>query len=135
MYYNGNYKNYKIHRLVAKAFIPNPENKPTVNHIDGYKMNNCINNLEWTTYSENSQHALKIGLIKYGEENSNAKLTNEEAVWCRRVHIFGDKEFGTASLAKKFNVDFRTMLDIILGKTYKNVETKVNLKNSLNQGD
>ena len=51
-----------VHILVARAFIPNPDNMPTVNHKDGNKLNNCVSNLEWVSYSENNTHALRTGL-------------------------------------------------------------------------
>lgn len=66
---NGKVKKYSVHRLVAQTFIPNPENKPEINHIDGNKLNNNIENLEWVTSKENVLHAYRTGLRKSSQKN------------------------------------------------------------------
>lgn len=75
---NGKCKKKYIHRLVAEAFIPNPANKPNVNHIDCNVKNNNVNNLEWCTQSENILHASKLGrhvdnISKYNAKRGDAK--------------------------------------------------------------
>ena len=65
---NGIRKSYSVHQLVAKAFIPNPKNKNTINHKDGNKLNNCVNNLEWATEKENQQHKWNNGLANYNRD-------------------------------------------------------------------
>ena len=76
---NGKAKTFKIHRLVSIHFIPNPENKPQVNHKDGNKLNNSVSNLEWVTASENSLHATHI--TKENKLPSGYKFSEET---CRK---------------------------------------------------
>lgn len=72
--YQGLHIHKSIHRLVAEAFIPNPLNKEYVNHIDGNKLNNIVDNLEWCTNSENILHARKTGLNPYNKPTLGLKL-------------------------------------------------------------
>lgn len=103
---NGEVKRFLVHRLVALAFIPNPDKKPQVNHIDGNRKNNNSSNLEWVTRSENMIHAYKTGLqvpLK-GELHQNTKLTDSDVEYIRNNYIAGDNVFGARPMAKKFNI-------------------------------
>jgi hypothetical protein len=64
LYKNKRWYTHYLHRLLSIEFVPNPENKKCINHKDGNKLNNCLDNLEWVTHSENIKHAFSLGLIK-----------------------------------------------------------------------
>ena len=95
-----------VHRLVAECFIPNPLNKPTVNHLDGDKFNNHVSNLEWATYSENQRHAYETGLIKptKGEMNGQAKLTAADVEFIRSHYKPRSHDYNVYTLAEMFGV-------------------------------
>lgn len=76
-------KGYLISRLVAERYVPNPDNKPQVNHIDGNKDNNCYTNLEWVTNAENRKHAVREHLHASGEDCSFSKLNWEKVNFIR----------------------------------------------------
>jgi len=102
-----------IHRLVAEYFIPNPENKPQVNHKDGDKSNNHKDNLEWCTYRENINHAIDNGLSSVGERNGNSKLTKDQVLEIR------DSRLTYKELAELYGVHKSTINRIKNNKGWK----------------
>lgn len=108
-----------VHRLVAEAFLPNPENKPQVNHINGDKTDNRVENLEWCTNGENQIHAFKFGLQKGAFKHHNSKLTLEQVLDIKNNCIIGSKKYGMQTFAKKYGVSTKSVQQIMAGKSYK----------------
>lgn len=108
-----------IHRLVAKCFIPKLLGKDQVNHKDGNKLNNRVENLEWCNNQENQQHAVKNNLINpnYGEKNHNSKLKNIDVFAIRNRIENGESQ---NKIAKEYGVSPTAITQIKLNRTYIN---------------
>ena len=122
-----------VHRLVATTFIPNPENKPCVNHLNGIKTDNRLVNLEWVTYKENIDHAIKTGLIDHSkrknpnhklhprdEDNKLTKATREQVVEMRKMYDTGD--YVLRELSEKFDMSISVIWNIVKRKTWKHID-------------
>ena len=107
----------RIHRAVGTAFIPNPDLKPEINHNDGDKTNNHYKNLEWSTSSENTQHAIEVGLIKYGP--SKGRLFNKDQIL--EIKDLLSKGASHGEVASLFNVARSTIHRIKHGDIYSEV--------------
>ena len=118
--HEGKRAKYLVHRLVAEAFIPNPDNLPVVNHIDGNKLNNNVDNLEFVSYGGNLAHAYKTGLRSCdGELNNMHKLTETEVLEIRRNYVKGKhSENNSRGLANKYGVNPKTILNIVNGRSW-----------------
>lgn len=115
---DGRVKRFSIHRTVAQAFIPNPENLPVVNHKDGDKANNNVENLEWCTVQYNSQHSMKIGTSKFGSNHTVSKL-NEPFVELLKIKMA--LGFTISELSYEYNIQHATLSLIKSGKQWKHV--------------
>jgi len=112
----GLLKTHLVHRLVAMAFIPNPKGFKQVNHIDGFKTNNSVENLEWCDASHNQNHARRLGL-QGGEHSNTAKLTRASVRAIRKM--YGEGGPTMKQIGKKYGVNEQTISKIINYKTWK----------------
>lgn len=110
---HGKLKLFSVHQLVAKAFIPNPENKDVVNHKDGVKQNNSVENLEWVTQPENNYHARETGLIK------DAVLESDKNK-ARKLYETGN--YSQKDLAEMFSVSVPAMHKILKGVKKRHID-------------
>ena len=117
--YNGKKPCPKRHRLVAEAFIPNPENKPEINHVDGNKDNNHVSNLEWCTGQENKDHAIKNGLTARGVRNCKSKITPKEVKEIRKMYSTGD--YYQKDIANVFGLKQSQVSKIILKHSWSHI--------------
>ena len=109
-----------VHRLVAEKYIPNPNNYEQVNHIDGNKLNNNADNLEWVSNQKNREHAVKNGLHLQGEDCPWSKLD-----WEKVEYIRNHPEIDIKYFAEKYKVSISTIKDVKNYKTWKNKIEKI----------
>ncbi len=114
----GNRTREKVHRLVAELFIPNPNNLPEVDHLDGNRMNPSKDNLEWVTHEENIQRAHKKGSYKgryVGQDNPKAKLNENLVMQLRSEYKAGAS---VKELCDKYGYPWNTIGNAVKGYTW-----------------
>jgi len=117
---NGKRLDKRVSRLVAETYIPNPNNLPQVNHIDGNKEHNCYINLEWITPKGNTQHAIENNLRNtIGEMNGQSKLKENDVISIRELYRTGDYSYGKLSL--KFGISDTHIKRIINYNNWKHI--------------
>lgn len=101
---NGGFKNYKVHRLVAEKYIPNPENLPCINHINGDKLDNRVENLEWCTQKHNIQEAFRLELC-----------SNQTPVICIET---GERFVSATEAGRAYNIERRNITSVCQHKRH-----------------
>ena len=121
---HGTQHTFAVHSLVAKHFIPNPNNLPEVNHINGIKTNNCVDNLEWSTESENQKHAYRLGLRTSDSIKGSGhgmSTHSEDEIFITKLLLETCKDMPQTYLAKTFNLDESTINKIKNETTWSHV--------------
>jgi hypothetical protein len=122
-------KKKTVHRLLAETFLPNPENKATVNHRNGDRLDNRVENLEWASYSENNYHAWDMDRSRRsaitseqtkGSGNPHAKLSEKDILAIRSEYVPNMPGY-RKRLAEKYGVHPNTIKNICLGRCWKHV--------------
>lgn len=118
-----------VHRLGAMTYIPNPENKPCVNHKDSIRNNNHVQNLEWCTHKENLEHASKKGRLigKRGETSSSAVMDNKTCHDICRAIQGGES---LSSLSRRYSINLKTLSNIKNGKRWVEISSQYDIKTS-----
>lgn len=124
LYENNKPKKFFVHRLVAAAFIENPNCLPFINHKDENPKNNAVDNLEWCTQKYNIHYGSRMSKVSEknrGENHYSCRLTVDKVAFVREHYIPRDKEFGASAIARQFGVSVGAIRAIIVGRSWKHL--------------
>lgn len=114
---NNRHAKVKVHRIIAKQFVPNPNNLPEVNHKDYNRKNNNADNLEWCTHEYNIKYSADAGRFNrpVGEKNGRSKITWEIA---NKIREMANSGYKCSTISKELNVPYKIVLNVVNNKTW-----------------